>query len=1214
MRRGSGMYRGWILTVALLAALAGALGGAQSALARGFAPASVPTFGEEGSGPGQFRAPAGISAGSEGDLLVADGGNQRVQNWAPGADGGGSFLSAFTGAGTPSPEFSEAPFGVAVEGSSAPLPGYVFVTVYNEGKTLSPVDEFRPKLGEPNEYEYVCQFTGPGSGCLPNPAGEGGGSSKPFKEAEGVALDGAGDLFIASSKSIYELASGGSEVVLLHEFPSLVLGVAVEGNQLYAVTFNSGFTGEVVKLEVEAATQKVIGESTLDEKGSQKVAVSPSGDVYVLDDEGGAHVEVFDAAGASTGEAFGAGQISEIGQIAYDAANEDVYVTNPPGNDVQVFTPVFLPVVKTEAAKEVTAESAVLTGSVNPEGEEGTRYYFEWGEKSVEEHTTAVDAVTTGTAPMGVEAKIAGLKPRHTYSYELFAYNEHDQAQAEHVAGGVLDVITEPSPPIVTSTSVAEVFAREATLDAQIDPEGEATTYHFEYGETEAYGQSTREAGAGEGEAPVFASATISGLRPETTYHFRVVARNATGTVEGPDRTLTTYPPPSAFALPDGRAYEQVSPVEKGTDALGEPQDVRGAASGEAVTFLSMQPFPGVEAATQLETYVATRSPGGWHTQGLLPPTQPDSTGTEPVGATADLAYTVVRTNDPPPGARGGTPGEYDYYLRDNATGSWSLFVKDVAKSSNPEEEEVYVAGNSADDSRIFFETGMPLLEGAPEGVFSLYEWHDGAISFAGVLPAAQGGKPPAAGAAAASAARFYVYPEGTVSRDGSRVFFTDRGTGEIYLRENGATTVPVSGLASSEPAVFHGATPGGSRAFFTLQDGDLYMFETASERVTDIAPRGEVQGVAGMGGEGAYVYFVAKSVLSDNGNADGAEAAAGKDNLYLWHEGEPVRFIAVLSEGSPSLDQPADVRDWEVGESLQNPKHSRVSADGTRLMFTSYAKQTGYENYGPRCKGEPNGEETRPGYCQEIYLYDASSDSLSCLSCNQSGAPADYTAELYSAQPYPPKVRAMYPRILPRNLSENGRRAFFQTREALTPQDKDGQTDVYEWEEAGEGSCPSSHTGGCLYLISSGESPYPSYFGEASASGDDVFFFTRQKLVGQDLGEEQDLYDARVHGGIPSQNPSPPTPPCSGEACLDAAAAAPLLGSPASATLAGRGNLMPRSAHSKEVKKRLTRAHRLRRALRACKKRRRGKPRASCKRRARHRYGAKAISEGRAR
>jgi hypothetical protein len=84
---------------------------------------------------------------------------------------------------------------------------------------------------------------------------------------------------------------------------------------------------------------------------------------------------------------------------------------------------------------------------------------------------------------------------------------------------------------------------------------------------------------------------------------------------------------------------------------------------------------------------------------------------------------------------------------------------------------------------------------------------------------------------------------------------------------------------------------------------------------------------------------------------------------------------------------------------------------------------------------------------------------------------------------------------------------------------------DAYEWEAAGTGSCQAAiQAGGCLYLLSTGKSPHASFFADASVSGDDAFIATRSAgLVGQDQDQLQDIYDARVGGGLASQNQLPP-------------------------------------------------------------------------------------------
>ena len=91
-----------------------------------------------------------------------------------------------------------------------------------------------------------------------------------------------------------------------------------------------------------------------------------------------------------------------------------------------------------------------------------------------------------------------------------------------------------------TTGDAAGVSDTGATLNGQIAPNGHATSYHFEYGTTEDYGRSTASQDAGNGVSGVPVSAGVGGLAPATTYHYRVVASNAGGTVAGEDRRFTT--------------------------------------------------------------------------------------------------------------------------------------------------------------------------------------------------------------------------------------------------------------------------------------------------------------------------------------------------------------------------------------------------------------------------------------------------------------------------------------------------------------------------------------------------------------------------------------------------------------------------------------------------------------------------------------------------
>lgn len=99
--------------------------------------------------------------------------------------------------------------------------------------------------------------------------------------------------------------------------------------------------------------------------------------------------------------------------------------------------------------------------------------------------------------------------------------------------------------PTVTTTSATAVGQTGATLRANVNPHGLATTYDFQYGPTSAYGAQTAAHSAGSGTTGKTVSAKVGGLTPGTTYHFRVVAANADGTSTGSDRTFNTALPPA---------------------------------------------------------------------------------------------------------------------------------------------------------------------------------------------------------------------------------------------------------------------------------------------------------------------------------------------------------------------------------------------------------------------------------------------------------------------------------------------------------------------------------------------------------------------------------------------------------------------------------------------------------------------------------------------
>ncbi len=606
---------------------------------------------------------------------------------------------------------------------------------------------------------------------------------------------------------------------------------------------------------------------------------------------------------------------------------------------------------------------------------------------------------------------------------------------------------------------------------------------------------------------------------------------------------------PFGLALTDCRAYEQVSPVEKNlADALGAITSVRSAPDGEAVTYGSLEPFPlqgsASEGSSQLfDTYLSVRGSETWPAESLDPPVSPGGSA-QPLGVSEDLLYTFERSDDQPPLSPEGTEGREAVYMRENATGAERLLFQLPAG----EHVSFFLLADAAGDSRIFFESANRLSPKAAPGTRNLYEWHEEELSLVDLLP---NGSAPSAGAGAGQRGPGAVeegasyFTQNAVSQDGSQVYFTDLGTGLLYVRHQQPGGEGETIELSSQPAAWQAATPDGSQAFYT-QAGVLYDFQAGKSAALS-PPGGEVLGVLGVSEDGSYVYFASSGALAQG-------AVAGAQNIYLSHEGA----ISLVSTAGEADDWTPDTLPYANPD--EGARSARVSADGSTLMFTSRTPIAGYDNHGEGSTCEQEGAEAA---CNEIYLYDATEGTLACVSCNPAGTPATREALLYHLEndgiiaPAP-----LYPSDLPRNLSADGTEVFFETEEALLPTDTNGQMDVYEWEHQGSGNCPANEAGtDCLYLISTGVSEEPSYFAEAGANGADVFLFTRQPLVSQDEDELVDLYDARVDGGMPAQNTSASTSECSQESCHPPQPPATEVGPPISQTFVGPGNLAPQPA-----------------------------------------------------
>jgi uncharacterized repeat protein (TIGR03803 family) len=201
------------------------------------------------------------------------------------------------------------------------------------------------------------------------------------------------------------------------------------------------------------------------------------------------------------------------------------------------FTTAIAPEAVTQAAVGITNTAATLTGTVDPNGS-ATAWQFDYGpDTSYGSVAPALPGTTgSGTAPEIVATNLTGLAPGTTIHFRLRAVNG-----AGTSLGADFSFTTKQPPTIVTGT-VQNLTANGATLTGTVNPHGSAATWQFEYGTTASYGTLIPAVAGttGSGNAPENVSAVLSGLSPNTLYHFRLRATNANGTSLGPDTTFTT--------------------------------------------------------------------------------------------------------------------------------------------------------------------------------------------------------------------------------------------------------------------------------------------------------------------------------------------------------------------------------------------------------------------------------------------------------------------------------------------------------------------------------------------------------------------------------------------------------------------------------------------------------------------------------------------------
>lgn len=608
--------------------------------------------------------------------------------------------------------------------------------------------------------------------------------------------------------------------------------------------------------------------------------------------------------------------------------------------------------------------------------------------------------------------------------------------------------------------------------------------------------------------------------------------------------------------LPDCRAYELVTPADANGRRLNGIRTLFGhdlfliePVSTLRDSFLfstigaALRSPPGGNSTDEGNVYAAERGASGWQVVRHLTPSGAEAVDAAAGGVSSDHEYLFAFVKKGKSGDFGSLAREGSaVYLGDpggafELAGTGSIGTDRLAQGrfiSAGGEHVIFSTGHLTSGSAHCFQEGPAKClatqlepEAPPTGTGAVYDREaDGPTKVVSLLP---GDVTPAAGEDAAYQG---------VSTGGSAVAFVIGGT--LYVRVDNLKTKEV---ASGEPT-YGGFSAEGDYLFY-VSGGDIHRLGMTSEEDEEINSSGDAL-MVNVSTDGSHVYFISPSQL------DGSEGTAGQPNMYLWNGGPPQYIATVVPSDLEETSSPAvDLANWTERAVVPNgptvsggPGHeaSRTTPDGSVIVFESRAQLTAYPNAGH----------------SEIYRYDEDDESLQCVSCNSSMAPASVDAQLQD-------LGVLAPTNLLHNLSVDGRRVFFETEEALVADDIDGINDIYEWQQPPEGS-PT------LDLISSGSSETypqlvpspgkPNVLSAVTPDGSDVFFVSQDALVaGAGMGGASAIYDARIGGSFPVPAPKPPA--ClEWSTCQGPGSEPPSLQGAGSQTLAGAGNVKPRKHH----------------------------------------------------
>lgn len=904
-----------------------------------------------------------------------------VRVYAPDASAGGVSLTSFeTNPGLQ-------PTGLAVD----PGNGSVYVTDYNSGTVVRHLSDGAPIP----TYTFDPSFS-PSAALMGNPVG--------------AAVDPVTHDLLVSGSQVRRVSSSTGAVLSSFDGGDTAKGTFVRPSAVAVGPDRTIYVADddTTHWRVDRFSPAGVSQGALpigDDAHPLSLATNPgNGDVYVVVQINGRLVlEGFTATGEPTffypippslpGTPTGLAADPTTGRIYLAVSNGIVHTFAPataPGVDAPVISQISVdgahvssnvaPGGETTSARiEYCPATAACAGYVASDPNDPSNPWVRLGDH------TPLD----GNGQVEIGDDLEGLAPNTAYRVRVFASN----ALTENTSA-VTTFSTLLVPPVTETGPAAGVTDSQAELTGTIDTIGAQTTYHFEYGLTTNYGASApagAEGVAGQSRTPRTFKRTITGLQSGTTYHYRLVARNAAGAAAGADRTFTTQGPDEVAPR---RGYEQVTPVDKKGGSVNTVLGFHAAPDGSAIAYQTTAAPSDAVAAVLESRYLSRRGASDWLRWQQLDPPLNVSRAVIDYGTHAlspDFTHALVVTN------RALVPGAIEnggnLYVSDLRTGGYELVAAAdglgaYLAMASINTNNMYLGGAS-DFSWVVFASSTPLRPGVTGP--ALYKWtRAGGLTLESRLP---DGSVPDGGVIMQTLDRTETRQ---VSDDGETMYFA-LSAGEqsgIYRRAGGQTTaISVSQIAGAPDTPQPGELDGVSR------DGRYAIFR--SGRLTEDAPDAP----------GSYVYQY--------------DSVTG-GLTYLGTAADMIqsRVIDVADDGQTVYfnDGPNTVV-WRRGElgTVIASWHPEVTADVKQAFASPSGRYLAYR-----------------GPDHNVYLYDAETEESRCASCPPDGSTGGDGEMMRQG------VRSISNRD-PRIVTDNGM-VFFDTAARLVAADHNGSRDVYAY------------------------------------------------------------------------------------------------------------------------------------------------------------------------